>query len=131
VDAPWFRLLLGILATWRVAHFLAYEDGPWDAVVQLRRALGDGMFGHLLDCFQCVSLWAAVPIAFVVGRDPIEWVLAWLGLSAGACLLQRVARDPVVIQTLDHEGGGDGLLRTEAIEPGSTRGTQAVGEDNG
>jgi hypothetical protein len=127
MEAPWFRLVLGILATWRVAHFLAHEDGPWDSVVRLRRALGESMFARLLDCFQCVSLWAAAPIALVVGRDPFEWVLAWLGLSGGACVLQRVVRDPVAIQMLDAKGGDDVVLRTEAVDSGDARRNEAAG----
>ena len=56
MDAPWFGFMLGVFATWRVAHLLAHEDGPWDAVLRLRLALGNSLWGHLLDCFQCVSL---------------------------------------------------------------------------
>lgn len=111
---PWFHFVLGLLATWRVAHLLAYEDGPWDLLVRLRVALGDGVLGRLVDCFQCVSLWVAAPFALVVGRGALEWGLAWLGLSGGACLLDRIGRDPVVIQRLRMEGDDDAVLRRGA-----------------
>ena len=112
MDAPWFGFVLGVFATWRVAHLLAHEDGPWDAVLRVRVVLGTGAWGSLLDCFHCVSLWVAAPIALAVARGPVEWLLAWLGLSGAACLLERVAREPpAIIQRID--GDDDGLLRTE------------------
>ena len=111
---PWFHFVLGLLATWRVAHLLAYEDGPWDVLVRLRVALGDGFLGRLVDCFQCVSIWVAAPFALVVGRGALEWGLAWLGLSGGACLLDRIGRDPVLIRRLQPEGDDGALLRREA-----------------
>jgi len=115
IDDPWFRLVLGMLATWRVAHLLAHEDGPWDSVVRLRAALGEGALGRVLDCFQCLSLWVAAPIAFAVAADPLGWVLAWLALSGAACLLERLVPAPAArIQPVAFEGEDDGLLRTEA-----------------
>jgi hypothetical protein len=119
MNAPWFGFVLGVFATWRVAHLLAHEDGPWDAVLRLRVALGNGVWGRLLDCFHCVSLWVAAPVALAVARDPVEWLLAWLGLSGAACLLERLGRAPTAI-IQPAEGDEDGLLRTE------TRGVDPV-----
>jgi hypothetical protein len=114
MEDPWFHFFLSLLATWRIAHLLAYEDGPRDILVRLRTRLGDGSLGRLVDCFQCVSLWAAVPFALIVGRGMLEWGLAWLGLSGGACLLDRLGREPVVMQRLATKGDDDVLLRREA-----------------
>ena len=84
-------------------------------VLRLRAALGNGLLGRLLDCFYCLSLWIAAPIALAVARDPVEFVLAWFGLSGAACLLERLAPvPPAVIQPLAIEGDDDELLRTEA-----------------
>ena len=44
-----YDLILGILGVWRITHLLQAEDGPWDLVVQLRRALGNRFWGRLLD----------------------------------------------------------------------------------
>jgi len=89
-----YWLTLGLLATWRVAHLFNAEDGPWNIFVRLRRALGDGVLGDLLDCFSCLSLLAALPIAVLLAVDWEEGALAWLALSAGAILLER-ATGPV------------------------------------
>ena len=91
METGFYRLVLGILGVWRITHLLAAEDGPWDAIVRLRRAAGAGFWGKLLDCFQCLSLWIAIPFAFLLGRDWWERVLFWLALSAGAILLEKAS----------------------------------------
>jgi hypothetical protein len=82
---------LGILAVWRLTHLLWGEDGPWDLFVRLRRGVGDGFWGSLLDCFFCLSLWVAAPFALLLGDGWGERLLLWPALSAGAILLQRLA----------------------------------------
>jgi hypothetical protein len=81
--------LLSTLATWRLAHLVAREDGPFDVVVRLRVKAGDGVVGRLMDCPYCLSLWLAAPWAFWVGHAAIERLAAWLAISGGACLLER------------------------------------------
>jgi len=91
----WPRFVLCTLATWRVSHLLAFEDGPADLVLRVRAAAGSGLLGRMMDCFYCLSLWVALPFAFVLTRDAVDWTLAWLALSGGASLLTRAteARD--------------------------------------
>jgi hypothetical protein len=83
----WF--LLSTLAVWRITHLLAAEDGPGDIVVRLRKLAGNFFWGALLDCFYCLSLWVAVPLALYVGEDWKEKLLLWPALSAGSILLER------------------------------------------
>ena len=119
MDLPniWFRLVLALLATWRVTHLLAEEDGPADVIVRMRAWLGDRFIGKLMDCFNCLSLWIAAPAALFICRRPLEWLFTWLALSGGACLLQQfhVHSDPVVIEpvTQFEEGDFHHVLRTE------------------
>jgi hypothetical protein len=93
--------MIAVLATWRVTHLLAKEDGPVDMLVRLRRRLGRSLAGRLMDCFNCLSFWIAAPFALFVCRDPLERLLAWLALSGAACLLERTEREPLVIRQLD------------------------------
>lgn len=86
---PWFAFALAALATWRITHLVAKEDGPGDLILKLRSTLGTSVLGTLMDCFQCLSLWSAIPFAFAVTRSLPEWVLVWLALSGAACLLER------------------------------------------
>jgi hypothetical protein len=83
-------LTIAILATWRLTHFFWGEDGPWDVCVRLRRRAGNGFFGKLLDCFYCLSLWIAAPIAWWAAARGPERILVWLALSGGAILLERL-----------------------------------------
>ena len=85
-----YWLTLGILSVWRITHLLYAEDGPWNVVVQLRRAAGIGFWGKLLDCFFCASMWVAAPFAIGLGQGLAEKLLLWFALSGGACLLQRI-----------------------------------------
>lgn len=89
----WIRFVLAVLATWRVTHLLASEDGPADLIVRLRALLGSGFIGQLMDCFYCLSLWIAAPAALFISREPLGWLFSWLALSGAACLLEsRVHR---------------------------------------
>ena len=91
VTAPSLTLLLlATLAVWRVTHLLVAEDGPADLIARLRGAAQGGPFGRLLDCFYCLSLWIAAPFAWLIAADWRGGVLAWLALSGGAVLLERL-----------------------------------------
>jgi len=104
--------VLAVLATWRVTHLLANEDGPSDIIFRLRRRLGEGLVGSLMDCFNCLSLWIAAPLALFVSTAPLTWAVSWLALSGAACLLERLgsaaagaATDPQPMK------GNDDVLR--------------------
>jgi hypothetical protein len=114
----WARLVLAVLATWRVTHLLASEDGPADIIVRFRAWLGDRLMGKLMDCFNCLSFWIAAPAALFVTRRPLDWVFCWLGLSGAACLLERLGgHEPVIIEPVSQprEGDNNDVLRSEAF----------------
>ena len=113
----WLRLALALLATWRVTHLLAKEDGPADLIVRFRARLGDGLAGSLMDCFNCLSLWIAALAALFVSQKALEWLFTWLALSGAACLLERTVDKPVMIQPVTHltEGENNDVLRSETI----------------
>jgi hypothetical protein len=101
------RFVLAVFATWRVTHLLASEDGPADLIVRLRARLGPSFAGRLMDCFYCLSLWIAVPAAWFVTRNLLDWLMVWLALSGAACLLERVGREPVVMEPVAPPWEGD------------------------
>ena|SRR5713226_2567669 len=111
----WVRFILAVLATWRVTHLLASEDGPADVIVKSRSLLGQSLAGKLMDCFNCLSLWIAAPMALFVTRRFPDWLVLWLALSAAACLLERLGREPVVIEPVTQFSEGDAhhVLRPE------------------
>jgi hypothetical protein len=84
------RFGVAALATWRVTHLLANEDGPGEVIARTREALGETQLGALMDCFHCTSIWVAVPFAFYAAKKPADRVTAWLALSGAACLLNAI-----------------------------------------
>lgn len=103
----WFPFTIATVATWRVSHLLVAEDGPADLIIRVRTYLGRSFFGTLMDCFGCVSLWVALPLALFVTRQPFELVVVWLALSGGAMLLERIGPGPMVIEPADGPVEGD------------------------
>jgi hypothetical protein len=96
----WYRLTVAVLATWRLTHLIAKEDGPWDAIASLRLWLGNSFFGGLMDCFYCLSLWIAAAVACMLMGSWREWPVLWLGVSGAACLLERLCGRPGAIQVV-------------------------------
>ncbi|MGA7913965.1 MAG: DUF1360 domain-containing protein [Candidatus Acidiferrales bacterium] len=85
-----YWLIIGILGVWRVTHLLQAEDGPGNLLARVRRALGAGNLGQLVDCFYCLSVWVAIPFAWVLGPSWRARLFLWPALSGAAILLQRV-----------------------------------------
>ncbi|MGB6829462.1 MAG: DUF1360 domain-containing protein, partial [Terracidiphilus sp.] len=109
-----WRFVLAVLATWRVTHLLAAEDGPGDIVFRFRALLGRSFAGRLMDCFYCLSIWIAAPAALFVTRHWLDWIMVWLAISGAACLLERLGQQPAGLQSggeLTH-GGAHSVLRT-------------------
>ena len=90
LHAPWFGGLVAVLATWRLAHLLAREDGPFDVVVRLRHRAGEGARGRLMDCPYCLSLWIAAPLSCWLAWNVASIVPLWLAISGGACMIERL-----------------------------------------
>ncbi|HVW78958.1 MAG TPA: hypothetical protein VHB45_15190 [Alloacidobacterium sp.] len=111
------RFVLAVLATWRITHLLANEDGPADIIVRFRRLLGNSLAGSLMDCFYCLSLWIAAAAAFFVSTRLLEWFFVWLALSGAACLLQCLERTHEAIPPTSQPLKGDlnHVLRIETL----------------
>ena len=95
------EFLLAVLAVWRLSHMLAHEDGPWDVIYRIRKRLGDGQLGRMMDYVGCNSIWVSLPAASYLKPMGENFVLIWLSLSAGTLflegmygLLQRKAEGP-------------------------------------
>jgi Protein of unknown function (DUF1360) len=115
------RFVVGALATWRVSHLLAREDGPGDVVVRLHRRAGEGWAGDLMDCFYCLSVWTAAPVAAAVARRPREAPLTWLAPSGAACLLERATAERGDLDVLWEQaqaGASAPRREADAREPG-------------
>lgn len=84
-----YWLVLGILAVWRISYLLASETGPWDLIEMVRNGLGNGFLRELMSCLYCVSVWVAVPFAYILGDTLKQRLVLWPALSAGAIIVDR------------------------------------------
>jgi hypothetical protein len=130
----WSRFVVAALAAWRITHLLATEDGPADVIVRVRAGLGDGVVGRLLDCFYCLSLWVAAPMALLVCRDPLERLITWVALSGAACLFERMTgsdakRKAVADELLRSEARSDAKREYASETGGAHEGIPAAGRD--
>ena len=130
----WTRFVIAALAAWRITHLLAAEDGPADAIVRVRARLGDGIVGRLLDCFYCLSVWVAAPMALLVCRDPLERLVTWIALSGAACLFERMTdtdgkRKAVADELLRSETRGDAKREFASAIAGAHEGVPAGARD--
>jgi hypothetical protein len=89
-----YAFFLGTLGVWRVTHLLHAEDGPGDVLLRGRQKLRGRFLKGLAGCFYCLSLWIAIPFAFVVaGFNEAGWretLLIWPALSAGAIVIEQL-----------------------------------------
>jgi hypothetical protein len=125
------RFGLASLATWRITHLLAEEDGPADVVVRVRMRAGDGRPGRLMDCFYCLSVWTATPFALAVSRRRRETPMTLLALSGAACLLERAtAGERSGLDLIESEGGPSDVLwrQTEHVDDGQADAGEFGGE---
>jgi hypothetical protein len=84
-----YWLIVGILAVWRLSHLLVSEAGPWDVFKWMRRRFARSVFGDLVNCFYCLSVWVSVPFAFFLNGTWKGRLLLWPALSAGAIIIER------------------------------------------
>jgi len=101
--SAWFRFVVAALAVWRLAHLLAVEDGPWDLILRIRRKLETTVWGKMMDCFNCLSLWISIPFAFFVVSGAAERIVTWLALSGAACLADRLGKEPLVLENINRK----------------------------
>lgn len=94
-------VLLAILATYRIARMMAYEEGPYGIFTALRLWAGgmdlgpdgqpDTALGRLVTCPLCIGVYVAAIHAVMV-MWPTTWGnlwLIWLGIAGGQTYLQR------------------------------------------
>jgi hypothetical protein len=82
-------LLLTILAVWRLTAMIAYEAGPFDLMVAVRRGLVTIGLGRLVGCFYCLSIWTSFA-AVVVFPLSADTPLVILGVAGAVAIVERV-----------------------------------------
>lgn len=96
IDLSPLQLAILILATWRLAYMLLYDDGLFGVFIAVRKfgvAIG---LTELFACIYCMSVWVSavhLAIVLIAPHDVMfaVWLyLYWLAISGGASLVHRV-----------------------------------------
>lgn len=92
-------LLIAVLATWRISSLLVREDGPFDIFALIRTVAGvkydensnaysGNVFGKMLLCLWCTSIWVALAIVVSYGMTFLDI----FAISAGAILVEALRK---------------------------------------
>ena len=89
--AEWLRILLAVLACYRLAQLIAVDDGPWDIFVRLR-SIRIGVLHRLFGCPYCLGVWFAALMGLLLcwQNSVGDMVLLILGIAGGQTLLQTL-----------------------------------------
>src|ERR1043166_8151181 len=96
------RLIIGSLATWRLASLLVHERGPFDVFVSLRSAIASTNNATLIGivgCTDCASIYIGIGVSLILFsvESPMLIFIVGLGLSGATIGIDRVIR---ALQTL-------------------------------
>lgn len=104
------KLIIAVLAIWRISVAIWYEDGPFDLYKSIRKEITrrgmpmlqpEGMthrpFWYAIwrqfECFWCVSFWVSLPISIIIMLPWYWWtVLIPFALSGAVMLLGGAGR---------------------------------------
>jgi len=69
---------------------IAFEDGPGDLILKIRKSAGNGWRGKLMDCPYCLSLWVSFPMAMLFSKTINQFLLNWLALSGASVIIEKL-----------------------------------------
>lgn len=79
-----------IIVVWRITHLFSMEDGPFDIIIKIRKALGSGFLGKLMDCFYCLSIWVSLLFSIIIGTGYLEIIILSLYYSGAVIILEKL-----------------------------------------
>lgn len=79
-------IVTGSVATWRIAHMLIHENGPWRVFRRVRELLGVVYYDddtndvltakyEITTCIWCLSMWIGGAVAAVTAAHPRAYAL--------------------------------------------------------
>jgi hypothetical protein len=107
------RILLAVLATYRLASLVASEEGPFSVFDKLRAKLGaydygeDGKaetnLGRGIACPLCVGMYvgAAVLPAIFLPSTVGDVILTWLGVTGAQVFLENLTSDDAIQEAIE------------------------------
>ena len=93
------KLLIGALATWRLAALLVTDDGPFDVFENIRKCVGVyytdeigrplSVLGKLFSCMWCMSIWSGALAALICSTE-WWWLLIPFAFSTVAIVIENI-----------------------------------------
>lgn len=93
-------LILAILATYRLAQLIAFDDGPFDLIARFREFLGRNAYrglwvktlADMINCPFCLGIWISLFITLSIRQYSsfLEFFLQWIGIAGGQAFLQEL-----------------------------------------
>jgi hypothetical protein len=93
------KLLIGALATWRLAALLVTDYGPFDIFENIRKRVGVyytdeigrplSVLGKLFSCLWCMSIWSGVLVTIILTTE-LWWVLLPFAFSTVAIVIENI-----------------------------------------
>lgn len=97
--SDWLKFLLLVLACYRVAQLLAYDEGPFSCFRWIRIKAGsydygangeaETALGRFMACPYCLGVWIALFLA-VSFYSWSDVVIYWLAIAGGQAFLQEI-----------------------------------------
>jgi hypothetical protein len=72
-----FIFIVAVLASYRISHMIAREDGPFDVLSTIRGHIDPQQktwIGRGLSCPLCISFWVTLIVALLIGGTWLEWL---------------------------------------------------------
>lgn len=86
------QVLIGGLATWRLASLIVYEDGPFEMFTRLRSIKA---LEGVTSCLWCASVWTGTLVAVgMYVAEPLVWPFALSGAAIGVGHVLSQHRNP-------------------------------------
>lgn len=90
--SDWVWIVLGILASYRIARILAVEEGPFGVLDAIRNRLDpkqETWLGRGLNCPLCAGFWVSLAVSLVLlpWSDWRSLCLTWFAVAGGMAAL--------------------------------------------
>jgi hypothetical protein len=90
--------ILAIAFTFRITYMLVEQEGPLKMFERIRRLFDSAQkFGEKsnigkvfnFDCFDCLSVWVALPVSAFVSKG-WAFIPYWMLIATGAMIINRI-----------------------------------------
>lgn len=90
------KLIVLILATFRLTELIVKDDAPYDVSKKLRQTAGRNAhksihhktFADAIHCKYCVGIWAAIIIIALSKVKGLKWIVDILAIAGGQSLIE-------------------------------------------